>query len=250
MEMSGLEADAGQARARLEQLLASGDAARTLEAFHRVDVAELARQLRVPTLVLHARGDARVPFEEGLRLAALIPGARFVALESDNHVLLDTGSYGLRLLASALDTSLALPAVPTPSGADAAECGKFISGYTWGAVRQADVVAERIASFVLGAARQTVVDWRRNGRRRDRLLEAFPLDGLDMMGTLGAEGALVGLIMDPERVIHRVVVGNYMGQNDGRITAVYEDKIELAELVPDGAGGWIERRAEVALDDE
>jgi type IV pilus assembly protein PilP len=86
--------------------------------------------------------------------------------------------------------------------------------------------------------------------RRKEALEAFPLDGLDMMGTLGAENALVGLIMDPERVIHRVVVGNYMGQNDGRITAVYEDKIELAELVPDGAGGWIERRAEVALDDE
>ncbi len=75
----------------LERLTASPEnAARTLEAFHRVDVTELARQLRVPTLVLHARGDARVPFDEGLRLAALIPGARFVPLDSDNHVLLDT----------------------------------------------------------------------------------------------------------------------------------------------------------------
>lgn len=75
----------------LERLTASPEnAARTLEAFHRVDVTELAHQLRVPTLVLHARGDARVPFEEGMRLAALIPGARFVPLGSDNHVLLDT----------------------------------------------------------------------------------------------------------------------------------------------------------------
>lgn len=75
----------------LERLTASPEnAARTLEAFHRVDVTDLARQLRVPTLVLHARGDARVPFDEGLRLAALIPGARFVPLASDNHVLLDT----------------------------------------------------------------------------------------------------------------------------------------------------------------
>ena len=75
----------------LERLTASPEnAARTLDAFHRVDVTDLARQLRVPTLVLHARGDARVPFEEGLRLAALIPGARFVPLESDNHVLLDS----------------------------------------------------------------------------------------------------------------------------------------------------------------
>ena len=75
----------------LERLTASPEnAARTLDAFHRVDVTELARQLRVPTLVLHSRGDARVPFTEGLRLAALIPGARFVPLDSDNHVLLDT----------------------------------------------------------------------------------------------------------------------------------------------------------------
>jgi pimeloyl-ACP methyl ester carboxylesterase len=73
----------------LERLTASPEnAARTLEAFHRVDVTELARQLRVPTLVLHSRGDARVPFEEGRRLAALIPDARFVPLASDNHVLL------------------------------------------------------------------------------------------------------------------------------------------------------------------
>lgn len=80
-------------------------------------------------------------------------------------------------------------------------------------------------------------------------LESFPLDGLDMVGTLGEGGALVALVMDPERVIHRVNVGNYMGQTDGRITAIHEDRIELIELAPDGNGGWIERRAEVALDD-
>jgi pimeloyl-ACP methyl ester carboxylesterase/DNA-binding CsgD family transcriptional regulator len=75
----------------LERLTASPEnAARTLEAFHGVDVTDLASQLRVPTLVLHARGDARVPFDEGRRLAALIPGARFVPLDSDNHVLLDS----------------------------------------------------------------------------------------------------------------------------------------------------------------
>lgn len=44
----------------------------------------------MPTLVLHSRGDARVPFDEGRRLAALIPGARFVTLASDNHVLLES----------------------------------------------------------------------------------------------------------------------------------------------------------------
>jgi hypothetical protein len=66
-----------------------------------------------------------------------------------DHVLLDTGSYGLRLLASQLNSTLALPAVATASGADAGECGKFISGYTWGAVRQADVkIADEVASAI------------------------------------------------------------------------------------------------------
>lgn len=75
----------------LERLTASPEnAARTLDAFHRVDVTALAAQLQVPTVVFHSRGDARVPFDEGRRLAALIPGARFVPLESDNHVLLES----------------------------------------------------------------------------------------------------------------------------------------------------------------
>jgi hypothetical protein len=66
-----------------------------------------------------------------------------------DHVLLDTGSYGLRLLASQLSSTLALPAVSTASGADAGECGKFISGYTWGSVRQADVkMADEVAAGI------------------------------------------------------------------------------------------------------
>lgn len=55
-----------------------------------------------------------------------------------DHVLVDTGSYGLRLLAP-LNGALALPAVTTASGAAAAECGDFVSGYTWGPVRSADI---------------------------------------------------------------------------------------------------------------
>ena len=57
-------------------------------AFHRLDVSDLARSVQVPTLVLHATGDRAVPFEQGRRLAGLIPGARFVALPSRNHILL------------------------------------------------------------------------------------------------------------------------------------------------------------------
>ena len=74
----------------LERLTVSPEnAARTLEAFYNVDVSALASQVRVPTLVMHSRGDARVPFDEGCKLAAMIPGARFVPLQSRNHVLLE-----------------------------------------------------------------------------------------------------------------------------------------------------------------
>jgi pimeloyl-ACP methyl ester carboxylesterase len=53
-----------------------------------MDVVDLLPRIAVPTLVLHSRGDARVPFEQGLALARGIPNARFVALESDNHLIL------------------------------------------------------------------------------------------------------------------------------------------------------------------
>ena len=66
-----------------------GDAARNLLANGEVDVSLLLSQVKVPTLVMHARHDARVPFESGRRLAAGIPGARFVPLESRNHVMLE-----------------------------------------------------------------------------------------------------------------------------------------------------------------
>jgi type IV pilus assembly protein PilP len=58
------------------------------------------------------------------------------------------------------------------------------------------------------------------------------------------------LIKDPDGVIHQVRPDNYMGQNFGRITGIYEDRIELVELIPNGVGGWIERPAAIALDDE
>jgi pimeloyl-ACP methyl ester carboxylesterase len=52
-------------------------------------VTSLLSQVKVPTLVMHSRHDARVPFESGRRLAAGIPGARFVPLESRNHLILE-----------------------------------------------------------------------------------------------------------------------------------------------------------------
>ena len=64
------------------------NAAAILEMLYQIDVTADAERIRVPTLIFHARDDERVPFEEGRQLATLIPSARFVPLESRNHVLL------------------------------------------------------------------------------------------------------------------------------------------------------------------
>ncbi|MBI1776146.1 MAG: alpha/beta fold hydrolase [Proteobacteria bacterium] len=64
-------------------------AARNIEANGDVDVTDLLSKVKVPTLVLHAREDARVPFAGGRRMAAGIPGARFVPLQSRNHLILE-----------------------------------------------------------------------------------------------------------------------------------------------------------------
>ena len=64
-------------------------AARNFEAAGQIDVSDLLGKVTMPTLVMHARGDARVPVESGRSLAAGIPGARFVALEGQNHLFLE-----------------------------------------------------------------------------------------------------------------------------------------------------------------
>jgi DNA-binding winged helix-turn-helix (wHTH) protein/pimeloyl-ACP methyl ester carboxylesterase len=73
----------------LERISASAETAiRLLRVIGDIDITELLPRVAVPTLVLHSRGDARVPFEHGLSLARAIPNARFVALESKNHLIL------------------------------------------------------------------------------------------------------------------------------------------------------------------
>jgi pimeloyl-ACP methyl ester carboxylesterase/DNA-binding winged helix-turn-helix (wHTH) protein len=66
------------------------NAVRIRQAVDDIDVSELLPQVKAPALVLHCRNDAVHPFDEGRRLAAGIPGARFVALEGSNHVILES----------------------------------------------------------------------------------------------------------------------------------------------------------------
>jgi pimeloyl-ACP methyl ester carboxylesterase/DNA-binding CsgD family transcriptional regulator len=65
-------------------------AIKLVRTFRETDVRESVPQVRCPTLVLHAREDAIIPFEEGRLVASLIPGAHFVPLESRNHIVVET----------------------------------------------------------------------------------------------------------------------------------------------------------------
>jgi pimeloyl-ACP methyl ester carboxylesterase len=65
----------------------AANAAATLDFHGDIDIRELLAEVKVPTLVIHARHDSGVPFEQGQELAAGIPGARFAVLDTTNHIL-------------------------------------------------------------------------------------------------------------------------------------------------------------------
>lgn len=79
-------------------------------------------------------------------------------------------------------------------------------------------------------------------------LEEFPLDSLRMVGVIDYNKVLYALIKAPDNVIHRVTVGNYMGQNFGKIVKITETEIALDEIVPDGFGGFKEQPTTLAAE--
>jgi type IV pilus assembly protein PilP len=88
----------------------------------------------------------------------------------------------------------------------------------------------------------------RNRNREE--LEQFELDSLRMVGTLENSEENWAIINDPDNTVHRVKVGNYMGRNIGKVINVFEDRIELREIVQDSSGRWEERQAAIVLVEE
>jgi len=86
--------------------------------------------------------------------------------------------------------------------------------------------------------------------RRKEELEAFPVETLKMIGTVNMKSTLWGLVKSADRTVYRVRVGNYMGQNYGKIIRISPDKIELMEIVPDKPGTWREQQMSIMLTDE
>jgi type IV pilus assembly protein PilP len=84
-------------------------------------------------------------------------------------------------------------------------------------------------------------------RRNREFLEGFSLDTLKMVGTFKVGQSFYGLVQSKDGLVHKVQPGNYIGQNDGKITEITGGKISITEIIPDGLGGYIERPASLAL---
>lgn len=82
--------------------------------------------------------------------------------------------------------------------------------------------------------------------RRKEALEAEPLDSMVMVGSLDKKGTPTALIK-VGALLYQVRLGNYLGQNYGKITRITENSIQLREIVQDGGGDWIERTSTLEL---
>lgn len=90
---------------------------------------------------------------------------------------------------------------------------------------------------------------RPDSKRAREFLEQFPLDTMTMVGTLQLQGKNFGLVQGKDGLVHRVLPGSFMGQNDGRVVSITPTRISIIEIVPDGLGGYIERPAALALNE-
>jgi pimeloyl-ACP methyl ester carboxylesterase/tRNA A-37 threonylcarbamoyl transferase component Bud32 len=108
------------------------NAVRLQYAMGEMDVSDLLPQVTVPTLVLHARGDMRCPFDEGRAIAAAIPGSRFVSLEGRNHLLLEEEPAWptfLRAVREFLGVAAEPSPVPAPREGGAVAAGDRLGPY-------------------------------------------------------------------------------------------------------------------------
>lgn len=85
--------------------------------------------------------------------------------------------------------------------------------------------------------------------RRKEPLEAFPLDSMNLVGSIIKAGQPVALIK-VDNLLYQVKLGNYLGQNYGKVTKISETEVTLREIVQDAVGEWIERIATLALQEK
>lgn len=83
--------------------------------------------------------------------------------------------------------------------------------------------------------------------RSKEYLERYELDTLAMVGTFSQAASDWALLRDPEGIIHRVPVGDYVGKNHGQVVGIGNTQVSLSELISDGMGGWLVREASIAM---
>jgi len=86
-------------------------------------------------------------------------------------------------------------------------------------------------------------------KRNREFLEQYSLDTLKMVGTLRLSGQMYGLVETKDGLVHRVTIGNHIGQAEGKITEITPSRINVLEIVPDSLGGYMERPAALALNE-
>ena len=135
-----------------------------------------------------------------------------------------------QLVPLAVARALPPPFYPAASLADPFDMGKLYQGW------QQDALP-REGRAALASPDQ---------RRHKQVLEQFPLDAMTMVGSLERQGRMTGLLR-VEQLLYQVQVGQYLGQNHGRIVQISEARILLRELVLDTEGAWTERASTLDL---
>lgn len=119
-------------------------------------------------------------------------------------------------------------------------------------VYSADSLSDPFSKDNIAPAELTPESVGRDSNRRKEELEAFPLDGLKFVGTL-KQGDQPWVIMNAsDGTAHRATIGNYMGQNEGRIVDILldEQKVEIVEVVKDPTGKWVDQTVTLSVDEE
>jgi len=112
--------------------------------------------------------------------------------------------------------------------------------------------SEKLASVLRGAQSNPLLNAaliEPELNRRKEPLEAFPLDVMTMVGSMDRQGHLVALVK-VDRLLYQVRVGNYLGQNYGKVTGITETEVQLREIVQDAAGEWMEQSTALQLQED
>ena len=83
--------------------------------------------------------------------------------------------------------------------------------------------------------------------RPKQALEQYPIGAIDMVGTLSGGSVRYGLVRSADGMVRRVAIGDYLGEDHGRVREIGPRGIELVEIVADGTGGWVERDRVIAI---